>query len=102
MIAGVAHTAYSAGWSIMRPGGGRGIGFNVCACDCVVVPALTPGQQRQIADGCLLLGAMTRSFIRRHLGYRYGIHPDGAAALAAERTVRAGSLAAGKPFLNPL
>jgi hypothetical protein len=30
------------------------------------------------------------------------IHPDGTTALAAERAVRLGSLAAGKPFLNPL
>jgi hypothetical protein len=33
------------------------------------VPALTPGQQRDIPDGRLLLDQMTRSFIREHLGY---------------------------------
>jgi hypothetical protein len=49
--------------------------FNVYVCDRFVVPALTPGQQRQI---------------------------DGTTVLAAERAVRAGCLAAGKPFLNPL
>jgi hypothetical protein len=76
--------------------------FNVYVCDRFVVPALTAGQQRQIADGRLLLDQLTREFIREHLGYRYAIHPDGAAALAAERAMRAGSLAAGKPFLNPL
>jgi hypothetical protein len=76
--------------------------FNVYVCDRFVVPALTPGQQRQIADGRLLLDQMTRNFIREHLGYRYAIQPDGTTALAAERAVRLGSLAAGKPFLNPL
>jgi hypothetical protein len=63
---------------------------------------LTAGQQRQVADGRLLLDQLTRDFIREYLGYRYVIHPDGTAALAAERAVRAGSLAAGRPFLNPL
>lgn len=76
--------------------------FNVYVCDRFVVPVLTTGQQRQIADGCLLLDQLTRTFIRDHLGYRYAIHPDGAAALAAETAVRAGCLVAGKPFLNPL
>lgn len=38
------------------------------------MPTLTPGQQRQIADGRLLLDQMTRNFIREHLGYRYAIH----------------------------
>jgi hypothetical protein len=66
------------------------------------VPTLKPGQQRRIADGRVLLDQMTRNFIREHLGYRYAIHPDGTTALAVERAVRAGSLAAGKPFLNPL
>ena len=76
--------------------------FNVYVCDRFVVPALSPGQLRLIADGRLFLDQMTRNFIREHLGYRYAVHPDGTAALAAERAVRAGSLAAGKPFLNPL
>jgi hypothetical protein len=53
------------------------------------VPALTPGQQRQIADGRLILDQMSRTFIREHLGYRYAIRPDGTTALAAERAVRA-------------
>jgi hypothetical protein len=86
----------------MRRGSGRGDQFNVYVCDRFVGPALTPGQQREIADGRLLLDQMTRSFIREHLGYRCAIHPDGTTALAAERAVRAGGLAAGKPFLNPL
>jgi hypothetical protein len=86
------------------PASGRRSGdqFNVYVCDRFVVPARTADQQRQIASGLLLLDQMTRQFIRRYLGYRYTIHPDGAEALAAERAVRAGGLAAGRPFLNPL
>jgi hypothetical protein len=57
--------------------------FNVYVCDRFVVPALTPGQQCQIADGRLILDQMTRNFIREHLGYRYAIHPGGTTALAA-------------------
>jgi hypothetical protein len=76
--------------------------FNVYICDRFVVPALTADQQQQIADGHLLLDQMTRKFIHEFLGYRYAVHPDGMTALAAERAVRAGSLTAGGPFLNPL
>lgn len=50
----------------MRPGGGRGDQFNVC--DRFVVPALSPGQQRQIADGHLLLDQMTRNFMMSVFG----------------------------------
>ena len=76
--------------------------FNVYICDRFIVPALTPGQQREIAAGQLLLDQMTRSFIRGHLSYRFAVHHDGAEALAVERAVRAGSLPAGRPYLNPL
>jgi hypothetical protein len=62
----------------------------VYVCDRFGVAALTPGEQRQIADGRLLLDHMTRSLIREHLGYRYAIHPDGTNVLAAERAVRVG------------
>jgi hypothetical protein len=66
------------------------------------VDAATPGQQREIGQGRLLMDLMTRSFIREHLGYRFTVYPDGAEALAVERAVRAGSLPAGRPHLNPL
>jgi len=76
--------------------------FNVYICDLFVVPGLTPGQQREIGEGRLLLDVMTRNFIRSHLGYRFMVYGDGAEALAVERAVRAGGLPAGRPFLNPL
>lgn len=76
--------------------------FNLYICDRFIVPALTPGQQRDIGEGRLLLDQMTRSFIREHLGYRFVVYTDGAQALAVERAVRAGGLPAGRPYLNPL
>jgi hypothetical protein len=76
--------------------------FNIYICDRFIVPALTPGQQRDIGEGRLLLDQMTRSFIREHLSYRFVVHRDGAQALAVERAVRAGGLPAGQPYLNPL
>jgi len=76
--------------------------FNIYICDRFIVPALTSGQQRDIGAGRLLLDQMTRSFIRAQLGYRFAVCRDGAEALAVERAVRAGSLPAGPPYLNPL
>jgi len=76
--------------------------FNIYICDRFIVPALTSGQQDDIGAGRLLLDQMTRSFIREHLSYRFVVHQDGAQALAVERAVRAGSLPAGRPYLNPL
>jgi len=76
--------------------------FNLYICDRFIVPALTAVQQREIGQGRLLLDQLTRGFIREHLGYRFAVYGDGAEALAAERAVRAGGLAAGRPYLNPL
>lgn len=76
--------------------------FNVYICDRFVIPALTPGQQREIGEGQLLLDLMTRSFVREHLGYRFIVYRDGTEALSVERAVRAGGLPAGRPYLNPL
>ena len=76
--------------------------FNVYICDRFVVPALTPGQQRDVGEGKLLLDQMTKDFIRRHLSYRFVVYPNGAEALAAERTLRGGQSPAGHPYLNPL
>lgn len=76
--------------------------FNVYICDRFIVPALAPDQQRAIAAGQLLLDRMTRDFIRQNLTYRYLVCSDGAGALQIERSVRAGQLAAGRPYLNPL
>jgi hypothetical protein len=76
--------------------------FNIYVCDRFVVPVLTPGQQRDIACGRLLLDQLSRSYIHEHLTYRFQVCPDGTAALAGERAIRAGGLPAGRPYLNPL
>ena len=76
--------------------------FNIYICDRFVVPSLTTDQQREIGRGTLLLDQMTRSFIRAQLSYRFAVCRDGAEALAVERAIRAGSLPAGPPYLNPL
>jgi hypothetical protein len=76
--------------------------FNVYTCDRFIVPVLTPGQQREVGLGHLLLDRLTRDFIREHLSYRFLVCRDGAEALAAERAIRAGQLPAGRPYLNPL
>ena len=76
--------------------------FNVYVCDRFVVPMLTRDQQQAIAAGQLLLDRMTRDFIRQNLTYRYLACRDGAEALEIERSVRAGQLPAGRPYLNPL
>jgi hypothetical protein len=76
--------------------------FNIYICDRFIIPALTPTQQADIGSGHLLLDQLTRTYIREHLLYRFQVCPDGGAALATERAVRAGSLPAGRPRLNPL
>ena len=67
-----------------------------------MVPSLTADQQMEIGRGTLLLDQMTRSFIRAQLGYRFAVCRDGAEDLSVEHDIRAGSLPAGPPYLNPL
>ncbi|MBE1586766.1 hypothetical protein ACFPOI_51370 [Nonomuraea angiospora] len=76
--------------------------FSVYVCDRFVVPVLTPHQQAEIGHGHLSLDQLTRDYIHEHLGYRFLICRDGAEASEIERAVRAGSLEAGLPYLNPL
>jgi hypothetical protein len=76
--------------------------FNVYICDRFIVPALTAAQQHAIGLGDLLLDQLTKSYIREHLSYRFLLCRDGTQAHATERAVRAGSLPAGRPYLNPL
>jgi len=52
------------------------------------VSGLPPAQQHQIGQGQLLLDQLTRSFIRKHLGYRFAVYIDGAEALAVERSIQ--------------
>ncbi|MGZ5393092.1 MAG: hypothetical protein ACXWD3_14965 [Mycobacterium sp.] len=62
---------------------------------------LSVQQQAQVAEGSLLLDALTRTLIHDRYEYRFVTTPDGAAALALERDVQRGAPSAGKPFLNP-
>jgi hypothetical protein len=76
--------------------------FNLYVCDRFIVPALDRQQLRQIGEGDLSLDQLTKTFICGQLSYRFLICPDGRQALDLERRVRAGSLPAGRPYLNPL
>jgi hypothetical protein len=76
--------------------------FNVYICDRFIVPILTTQQQHEVGIGLLLLDQVTKQFIHGELAYRFVVLRDGAQALALEREIRAGSLTAGRPFLNPL
>ena len=53
-------------------------------------------------SGKLMLDQMTRDLIREHFGFRFAVCQHGDQALALEREVRAGSLPARRPYLNPL
>jgi hypothetical protein len=55
-----------------------------------------------LADGALSLDALTRKLIHDRYEYRFVTTTSGGEALALERDVQRGALAAGKPFLNPL
>lgn len=91
-------TRLNSHWSGRRSGDQ----FNIYVCDRFVVPELTRDQQQAIASDQLRLDHMTRDFIRQNLTYRYLVCRDGAETLEIERSVRAGQLPAGCPYLNPL
>jgi hypothetical protein len=76
--------------------------FCVYVCDRFIVPHLSDEEQSQLADGALSLDALTRQLIHDRYEYRFVTITSGAEALAFERDVQRGALAAGKPFLNPL
>lgn len=76
--------------------------FCVHVCDRFIVPYLSGQQQSQLANGRLSLDALTRTLIHERYEYRFVTTPSGTEALALERDVQRGALAAGKPFLNPL
>ena len=63
---------------------------------------LTPDQQHEIGQGQLLLDQIAKRFIREHLSYRFMVYADGAEALAVERLIRACTIPAECPYLNPL
>lgn len=75
--------------------------FCVYVCDRLIVPSLSPDQQRAIGEGRLLLDAMTRDYVRTRLSYRYVVMPDGVSAYTLEEQIRRGALSVGRPLLNP-
>ena len=76
--------------------------FCVYICDRFVVPDLTNNELSAVGDGSISLDQFTKSFIREELSFRFIEVEDGEAAYNLERQVKAGSLAIGKPMLNPL
>ncbi len=76
--------------------------FNIYICDRFVIPTLSPNQIQAVGDAELSLDALTRDYIRTHLGFRYVFTESGDEARAVERTVRRDGLpGSGQPFLNP-
>ena len=82
---------------------GRRSGDQFCGyvCDRFVVPALTPRELHQLAQGELQLDESTRAYIRGRLQYRFVPLLDAASAFRLERDIQAGALVVGKPYLNP-
>jgi hypothetical protein len=75
--------------------------FNVYVADRLVLPSIPQAQVAAIADAFLSFDGLVRDYIREHLGFRCSVTSTGAEALEVERTIRAGALQAGPPFLNP-
>jgi hypothetical protein len=86
----------------MRPADGLESSSTYTSVTVSSSPVLTPDWQHDIGQGILLLDQVTKSFIRKHLGYRFVVYPSGKEVLIVERDVRAGGLPAGRPYLNPL
>jgi hypothetical protein len=83
---------------------GRRSGDQFClyVCDRLVLPVLDPDQIEAIGKGALSLDRLVRAYVHEHLSYRFAETRDSTTALLLEREIRQGSLAAGKPLLNPL
>ncbi len=76
--------------------------FNIYICDRFVIPTLSAEQIQAVGDAGLSLDALTRDYIRTHLGFRYVFTESGHEARAVELTVRRQGLpGSGQPFLNP-
>jgi hypothetical protein len=75
--------------------------FCVYVADRLVLPTLTPDDMGNIALGRHQLDAFVRRYIHQNLSYRFIIVRDGAAAYAAEATIRTGAWGHGQPMLNP-
>ncbi len=74
--------------------------FCVYVCDRLVLPTLTTDDIARVAAGEGSLDALTRAYVRTHLGFRYATTSDGTMALELEHRVRSGELGP-LPLLNP-
>ena len=90
------------GRSASHAGGRRsGDPFCVCVCDRLVLPTVRD-RIDDVAAGRLSLDALMRAYVRPELGFRMVAIAAGREALALERRVQRGALAAGRPLLSPL
>jgi len=82
--------------------GGRRSGDQFCVyvADRLLLPTLSAGQLREIADGTLSMDSLVRAFIHDRLSYRFAVVPDGATAFQVENLVKRGALGT-RPVLNP-
>ena len=82
---------------------GRRSGDQFCLYvgDRLVLPGLTPAEIGRIGRGELSLDKLVRAYVHNYLSYRFAETEDNPAAMALERAIRCGCLAAGKPLLNP-
>ena len=82
-------------------GGRSGDKFCIYVCDRFVLPSLTPQQIGEVGAGRLSLDRLTRDWIHARYSFRYIHTRSGDEARQIENEVKAGALAAGRPFLNP-
>jgi hypothetical protein len=67
--------------------------FCVYVADRLVLPTLSQSEIASIAAGEHQMDAFIRRFIHEHLSYRFVVVPDGAAAFAAEASIKTGKKA---------
>ncbi len=77
--------------------------FCVYICDRFVLAEMDPSDIQEVAAGQLSLDALTKTYIRNHLSYRYLVTERGKHARDIEGEIRRGGLNDfGQPYLNPL
>lgn len=75
--------------------------FAVYIFDRFVVPSLTDEQKQQFQSGQLQGDSLTRSFIHKHLSYRFVVTESYEEAIFIEKYFAKGKSRAGFPLLNP-
>ena len=60
--------------------------------DRLVLPTLTPEEIEQVGAGSLLCDVLTRSYIHKHLTYRFVVTESAEQALVLERSLRSDGL----------